>query len=34
MTRAGWVFLMASWGLILLLTGFCFWRVFAKKELK
>jgi hypothetical protein len=32
MKISGWVFLLASWGFILGLTAFCFYRVFAKKK--
>lgn len=34
MTPAGWIFLLISWGLIILLVSFCFLKVFSKKELK
>ncbi len=27
MTAAGWIFLVVSWGAILALCGFCFWKV-------
>jgi len=30
MNFAGWLFLALSWGLILGLTAFCFWRIFTK----
>jgi hypothetical protein len=31
MSPSGWVFLMLSWGAILLLTAFCLSRTFKKK---
>ena len=31
MTWAGWIFLVASWGVILGLCAFCFSRTFRKK---
>jgi glycerol uptake facilitator-like aquaporin len=34
MTLAGWVFLGLSWGFIIVLSVFCFYKVFSKKELK
>lgn len=34
MTIAGLVFLLVSWGIILVLTAFCFIRVFSKKEIR
>jgi hypothetical protein len=34
MRPGGWVFLILSWGIILGLTIFCFFKVFSKKELK
>jgi len=34
MNLAGWVFIIFSWILILGLTAFCFFKVFAKKEMK
>jgi hypothetical protein len=27
MTAAGWTFLLVSWGAILALCGFCFWKI-------
>lgn len=30
----GWVFLIISWGIILVMAVFCFVKVFSKKELK
>jgi len=34
MKLSGWVFIILSWGMILVLTVYCFGRVFSKKELK
>jgi len=34
MTFGGIIFLALSWGIILFLAGFCFLRVFSKKEMK
>lgn len=34
MTIAGWILLIASWGLILGMAVFCFTRVFTKKKMK
>jgi len=34
MTAGGWIFLVISWGAILLLAIFCFWKVFTKKRLE
>lgn len=31
-TLSGWLFLAGSWGLILGLCVFCFWKVLKKKE--
>ena len=31
MTIYGWMFCGLSWGIILLLTAFCFWQVFHKQ---
>ena len=33
MSLSAWIFLILSWGFILGLTIFCFWRVFSKKEM-
>lgn len=33
MTPAGWTVLVLTWGLILTLTAFCFYKVFSKKEM-
>jgi len=33
MRTSGWIFLVTSWGLILGLTGFCFYKVFSKKKI-
>ena len=32
MTPAGWLFLLVSWGFILALGAFSFYRVFSKKK--
>lgn len=32
MTLAGWIFLIASWGLILFLNLYCFFRVLKEPE--
>jgi hypothetical protein len=32
MSIGGWIFLIASWGFIALLSVFCFYRVLSKKE--
>ncbi len=32
MTPGGWIFLLLSWGFILGLTVFCFWKVLRKKD--
>jgi len=32
MTLAGWIFLVVSWGAILGLTAFCFYRTLRKKS--
>jgi hypothetical protein len=32
MRLSGWIFLALSWGFILSLTAFCFWKVFTKKR--
>jgi len=34
MSGAGWVFLVVSWGFIIVLSAFCFYKVFSKRELK
>jgi len=34
MTLGGWIFLLGSWGIILLLTVICFIKVFSRKEIK
>ena len=34
MKLAGWLFMIASWGMIISLLIFCFIRVFSKKEIK
>jgi hypothetical protein len=34
MSLGGWFLLAISWGAILSLATFCFWRVFSKKEVK
>lgn len=34
MKLGGWVFLVVSWGIIILLSWFCFAKVFSKKVLK
>lgn len=31
MNLAGWIFLIMSWGVILGVTGFCFWKIFKTK---
>ena len=33
MTPGGWILLIASWTVILGLAGFCFFKVFSKKEM-
>jgi len=33
MSFAGWVFISFSWGAIIILTAFCFIKVFYKKKL-
>jgi hypothetical protein len=33
MNPGGWIMIIATWSLITLLCGFCFWKVFAKKNL-
>ena len=32
MRLSGWIFLLLSWAFILILTAFCFYKVFAKKK--
>jgi glycerol uptake facilitator-like aquaporin len=32
MEPLGWIFMAVSWGLIILLAVFCFYRIFRKKE--
>ena len=32
MTMTGWIFLGVSWGLIIMLGAFCFWKVFKAKK--
>lgn len=32
MTGGGWVFITLSWGFILGMTIFCFWKVLGKKK--
>lgn len=32
MSTSGWVFLVLSWGFIILLAAFCFYKVFSKKS--
>jgi hypothetical protein len=32
MNTTGWAMLILTWGLILGLCGFCFWKVLSKKE--
>jgi glycerol uptake facilitator-like aquaporin len=32
-TAGGWIFLALSWGFIIALVAFCFYKVFSKKEL-
>jgi len=34
MSLSGWIFMLASWIIIIGLSSFCFFRVFSKKELK
>jgi len=34
MNLEGWVLLAISWGAILILSTFCFWKIFSKKEIK
>ena len=34
MSLGGWIFILFSWGLIIGLSIYCFFKVFAKKELK
>jgi len=34
MKESGWIFLAVSWGLLLALTAFCFYKIFRKKRLK
>jgi glycerol uptake facilitator-like aquaporin len=34
MRPAGWLFLACSWGFIVALVAFCFWKVFAKKRVE
>lgn len=34
MNLSGWFFLIVSWGVILLLTVFCFYMIFSKKEVR
>jgi hypothetical protein len=34
MKLAGWIFLVISWGFIISLSAFCFYKVLSKKELK
>ncbi len=33
MNPGGWIVLLVTWGLILGLMTFCFWKVFSKKEI-
>jgi phosphatidylglycerophosphatase A len=33
MNIGGWIMLIVTWGIILGLSGFCFYRVFSKKKL-
>jgi len=33
MSVSGWIFISVSWGLIVILTVFCFIKVFSKKKL-
>jgi hypothetical protein len=33
MTITGWIFISVSWVLILSLAGFCFMKIFMKKDL-
>jgi hypothetical protein len=32
MTPAGWILLGTSWGFLLALMAFCFWRVFGRRS--
>lgn len=32
MNVGGWIFLIVSWGFIIILTVFCFYKVLSKKE--
>jgi flagellar biogenesis protein FliO len=32
MRPSGWAFLFLSWGFIISLVIFCFWKIFAKKK--
>ena len=32
MNVGGWVFIVLSWGFIIGLCAFCFWKIFSKKS--
>ncbi len=34
MNVGGWIFLILCWGLIIILTAFCFYRLFVPKDKK
>ena len=34
MRLSGWAFLILSWGFIIALTVFCFYKIFAKKKVE
>ena len=33
MTLLGWIFMISSWTLLFILTGYCFWKILKKKKL-